>query len=627
MATLIISNLMCGINVIIDKSRLIGKEAIQQMLSATAHRGPDYTGRKFFSTGDVNLHVGANRLRIHDITERSDQPLHDVSGRYALVFNGEIYNYEELKNKLLETGCIFRTSSDTEVLLHWLIQRGEKGISELNGMFAFVFFDLESGGIIAARDSWGIKPLYYVNTGGQIIVSSELQGILASGLVKRSLNRNQVAHYLQYKYARRPETFYEGILELEPGCFLKYEKGEYNINSYKEVSKFLNDTTYGEKTGPLTKEVEKLLRDSLLTHLQSEAPLGLLLSGGVDSTLLLALAKEEGYSVPTFSIVNRRSDISFGTEDYKYARKAAMQYRSDHTVLEVDDTILEGFNEFIGQMDQPVADSGAWMTWLICRKAAETVKVVLSGAGADELFAGYNRHHAYYWYLKHDKIVKALTPAIRTAGSVLPDGGSFPLRKQLRLFKKWAESIDINPEITWNRMISTREFMDVNKTMSWPDISKMNAYMNYALENDRLQYLVSDVLTISDRMSMQSSLEMRLPYLDRALSDFVRSISPEKLLMHGGKGILKGILESYGGKKYARRKKEGFGLPAGNWFRNKKHDYLWELFSGNDHLIFDFVKREEILSLINRHRKGSIDFSQELWSVLILGHWLAKEFE
>ncbi len=606
---------------------LIGVEAIRQMLSATTHRGPDHMGKRLFSIKDANVHIGANRLRIHDITERSDQPFQDISGRYAIAFNGEIYNYDELKNELIRNGCVFRTSSDTEVLLQWLIQKGEQGIRSLNGMFAFAYFDLEMGSMIVARDSWGMKPLYYTNTGTQIIISSELQGILASGLVKRSLNRTQIVHYLQYKYAGRPETFYENILELEPGFYLKYEKGEYKVIRYKETSEFLFNIEAGEKTNRLSTEIEKLLRNSLLTHLQSEVPLGLLLSGGVDSTLLLALAREEGYSVPTFSIVNHKSDVSYGTEDYKYARKAALQYRSDHTVIEVDDTILGGFNEFISQMDQPVADSGAWMTWLICQKASESVKVVLSGAGADELFAGYNRHRAYYWYLRHHKEVKALMPAIRFTGSVLPDGRNFPLRKRVHLYKKWAQSIDSDPVVTWNRMISTPEYMDINNIGLWPDMMNTNAYMRHALENDRLQYLISDVLAISDRMSMQSSLEMRMPYLDGALSDFARSISPEILLMHGGKGILKEILKTYGGKKFAFRKKEGFGLPAGNWFRNKKHDYLWGLFSGNDHLIFDFVKQEEILKMIERHRGGAVDLSQKLWSVLVLGHWLAKEFE
>jgi len=618
---------MCGINVIIDKSMLISGEAIRQMLSATTHRGPDHKGQKLYSTKDANIHIGANRLRIHDIATRSDQPFQDISGRYAIAFNGEIYNYDELKNKLIRNGCVFRTSSDTEVLLLWLIQRGVQGIRELNGMFAFVFFDLELGSILAARDSWGMKPLYYTNNGTQIIISSELQGILASGLVKRSLNRNQIAHYLQYKYADRPETFYENILQLEPGFCLKYEKGKYEIDRYNEKSEFLFNIESGDNISGLSTKIENLLRDSLLTHLQSDAPLGLLLSGGVDSTLLLALAREEGYSVPTFSIVNRKSDVSFGTEDYKYARMAALQYQSDHTVMEIDDTILEGFNAFISQMDQPVADSGAWMTWLICQKAAESVKVVLSGAGADELFAGYNRHKAYYWYLKHHKAVKALMPVIRFTGSVLPDGRYFPLRKRARLFKRWAQSIDTDPEVTWNRMISTPEYMDINRVESWPDMMNNNAYMSHALENDRLQYWISDVLTISDRMSMQSGVEMRMPYLDVALSDFARSISPESLLRRGGKGILKEILKTYGGKKFAFRKKEGFGLPAGNWFRYKKHDYLWELFSENDHLIFDFVKQEKILRLIDRHRGGTVDLSQELWSVLVLGHWLAKEFE
>ncbi len=618
---------MCGLNAIIDKTLSVSSSAIHQMLSVTTHRGPDHKGEAHYTLHDAALFLGANRLRIQDVRARADQPLLDPEGRYVLIFNGEIYNFYDLKNELIKAGFTFTTSSDTEVLLNWLKYKGRDGIRQLEGMFSFVFADVMGGRVLAARDRWGMKPLYYADNGSQIIFSSELSGILSSGLVERELNRSQVAHYLQYKYARRPYTFYKNIVELEPGELFIYENGKNRTESYLEAKNNEPEMLYLEDNNSLLSKVESLLRASLVTRLQSDVPVGLLLSGGVDSTLLLALAREEGYSMPSFSVVNSKSDANYGTGDYKYARLAALQYRCEHTVLEVDDSILKDFDTIIRQMDQPVADSGAWMTYLASKSASDSVKVILSGAGADELFGGYNRHKAFYWYLKNIEAIKKILPFLRYAGQVVPDGKNIPMRKHFRLFKKWAWSLDKTPRDTWNRMISIPEFAELEPGDQWPQKGNMDEYMRNALENDRQNYLISDVLAISDKMSMLNSVEMRLPYLDISLSSYVRKVPPAILLSHGGKSIPKKILKKYGGKKFSDRKKEGFGLPLGNWLRNEKHDYLWELFSEDDHLIFDFVRREKITRLIENHRQGSADLSQALWTVLILGYWLAKEFE
>lgn len=617
---------MCGINVIIDRTSSADEANLGRMLSATAHRGPDHTGQSRFAIDGALLLLGANRLRIRDVAERSDQPFQDPKGRYALVFNGEIYNFYDLKNELLAKGYVFTTSSDTEVLLYWLMSRGSAGVRALNGMFSFVFADLVTGRVMAARDRWGMKPLYYAANGQHVILSSEIRGILRSGLVEKKLNRKQVEHYLRYKYAKPPQTFYENIFELGPGELFIYEKGKTEIGSYAGTpAAGAAEEPAGDRATLVTK-VETLLRSALVTHLQSDVPVGLLLSGGVDSTLLLALAREEGYSMPSFSIVNQKEDVRFGTGDYKYARQAALQYRSEHTVLEVDDSVLKDFDFFIRQLDQPVADSGAWMTWLICKKAADSVKVLLSGAGADELFGGYNRHRAFYWYLKNRKTVERLLPLFRSV-AVVPDGLNLPWRKQLRLIKKWAYSLDKTPATTWNRMISMPEFGAGTEPENWDKDEGIEPIMQRALEDDRRGYLVSDVLAVNDRMSMLNSVEMRMPYLDDPLSDFAENISPAELFRHGGKSILKQILNAYGGGKFSTRNKEGFGMPVGNWFKNKKHDYLWELFAGDGHLVFDFVKRSKITGMIERHRNGKADLSPELWSVLTLGYWLAMEFE
>ncbi len=609
---------MCGINLIIDNQKKLDPALIHQMAAASRHRGPDNTSSQRIDTPEKTYYLASNRLKITDSSENAAQPFISSDSRFGLVFNGEIYNYQALKNELINLGIRFNSHSDTEVLFHWLIVHGKSGISKLEGMFAFVFIDFHSDDIIIARDRHGIKPLYYYEDDHCFIACSEIKPILETGLVKKELNASQIHHYLQYKYAKSPETFYKNILEVSPDTVM-----------YFHGKKWLSESFITQKASEINEipdifRVEELLSDSLLQQINCNVPLGLLLSGGVDSTLLLALAKKEGFSMPTFSIVNSKADDSFGTRDNQFSRLAATIFESDHHEIEIGISILDQFDQFVQNMDQPIGDSAYLMTSEICKKASESMKVLLSGAGADELFAGYNRHWAYYKYLQNRKMLGVAMPLIKPLTNTISTGRSYPFRKKMKQVKKWMNSYDKSPEITFQNYLRQSDiFLDYAKNKT----SKTEEdWLKWALKHDQNNYLVHDVLALSDRAAMRHGVELRVPYLDENLVDYANGLSSKSLLAHGQKWILKDILEKNGGKKFIHRPKEGFGLPLSSWLMDAKVQHLWEWNNSSESLVFDFIDKKKIDQLISQQKRRSEDHGPLLWSILTLSHWLQHNF-
>jgi asparagine synthase (glutamine-hydrolysing) len=612
---------MCGIHLIIDKTQTLSAEYIDLMASQTRYRGPDETDTGLVETQKQNYLFGVNRLKITDPTNAAAQPFFSEDKRKVLLFNGEIYNYYSLKNELIRKGIVFSTHSDTEVLLHWLTSFGSLGIKDLEGMFAFVFIDIDTDKIIIARDRYGIKPVYYYQDENYFIVSSEIKPILKTRLFPSRLNESQVDHYLQYKYAKFPETFFRNIMELSPGTMIQKVQGRL------QIEKFTTEMS-GQDFGSLQlSEIENLISDSLLQQISAPVPTGLLLSGGVDSTLLLALAQKEGYTLPTFSIVNSKAEGSFGTNDFKYAAKAAKLFGAEHHEMETDISILEKFDDFVHRLDQPIGDSSFLMTSEICRHASGTMKILLSGAGADEIFGGYNRHWAFYKYLKHRKTIGLLMPALSKFSKMLPDGNVHPLRKQLRLLRKLSNSYDISPVRTFHKFLVFNEFESKTISDTMPEFTDSNDLMNWALNHDLTNYLVGDVLALSDRASMWHGIELRVPYLDDKLVHHVKSLPTDFVMRNGRKWILKELLKKQGGKEFAQRPKEGFGLPLSHWLTDKRVSHLWEFVNKKDHIIFKFVDKNLLDKLLAQQKQKSHDHGPLLWSILVLAHWLQHNFE
>ncbi|MCK5368896.1 MAG: asparagine synthase (glutamine-hydrolyzing), partial [Cyclobacteriaceae bacterium] len=524
-----------------------------------------------------------------------------------------------LKNDLLNKNIVFSSHSDTEVLFHWLVLNGKSGIEKLEGMFAFIFIDVEKDEILIGRDRFGIKPIYYYEDDKCFIASSEIKPIIGTGLMKKELNASQIHHYLSFKYAKQPETLYQNIYELECGSVLCIRNNERYIEHY-----FQNHIKYNDAFPDLAK-IEELITNSLIQQLNVQVPLGLLLSGGVDSTLLLALACKEGLTLPTYSIINSEVDKSFGTKDYHYSRLAASTYSSEHHEIEIDISLLNQFEEFIEKIDQPIGDSSYLMTSEICGNASKSMKILLSGAGADELFAGYNRHWAFYKYLNNKKILDILNPFIKSISKLLPSGFPHPLRKHFRLIKKWSDSFDKSPSLTYLNYLMFNEFSSFGNELNhqYEDNSDLFAW---ALRHDQNNYLISDVLALSDKASMLHGIELRVPYLDEKLADYLAKIHPTSLIEKGQKWILKELLKKHGGRKFVNRPKEGFGLPLSNWLFDKRIAHLWELFESQESTIFNYLEKKKFDHLVSQQKRKTEDHGPLLWSILVLGHWLQRNF-
>lgn len=619
---------MCGINLIIDKKNLIGPEPINLMTAAIRHRGPQHSDVLQILASST-IYLGHNRLKIIDAGTAANQPFVSNCGRYYLIYNGEIYNYQELRNDLLDRGTSFKTYSDTEVLFQLLIIHGVSALPMLQGMFSLIFFDKEHSEVILARDENGIKPLYYYSDENFFIASSETKSIFASGLTTKKLNESQINHYLAFKFTKAPETFFKSIFHVMPGEVILIDsknrlKAESFVTQIEEVKyQKLNNDEILEKT-------EELLVDSISKHLYSDVPCGIFLSGGVDSTLILALIKEHGlYMIPSFSIVHKREEGSFGTQDYKYAKKAAAQYQSYQYEFEVGIDDLKLFDDFILDMDQPIGDSAAFLTYKLSCEAKKKVGVVLSGAGADELFAGYHRHHAFKWYLNNYTLLEKVSPVLKYFLPVFPTGRNHPFRKKMQLTNKFIRNLSKSPGETYKNFCSLNIIPkpEVSSDTAFSEPKYIEENLKAALLYDQKNYLISDVLALTDQTSMTWGLEVRVPYLDKKLMSFINGIPAKVIFDKGRKWILNELLTKYGGEAYVKRGKEGMGLPFGNWIKMKAGIEALKYLRQKNAIIYRYVNEEIIHKLLEDHNKGKADNTLEIWSILVLEAWLQKEFK
>lgn len=627
---------MCGIHLILDKHQKLAGEIeniMSAMLQASRHRGPDTHGQHFFRGNQHALCLGANRLRIIDPDTRADQPMQSEDGRYLLVFNGAIYNYFELRNELLGRGVRFATQSDTEVLLYWLLTEGKAALERLNGMFAFILYDKAEDKLLAARDRFGMKPLYLYEDEHYLLMSSETAPLLATGLIRKEPDRHALQDYLGLRYVREPRTLFEGIRQLEAGHYL-----ETDGLGRQEKASFVREEEAGIEVlsdEAIIAQADERLTDAVLRHLQADVRPGLLLSGGVDSTLLLAIIQEQGaHPVPTFSVTNAEGESSYGTRDYQYAAKAAQQFGNYHYELPLQAGLLsEHWEGFMAATDQPVGDGAAFLTYLLSAEVKKVAGIALSGAGADELFAGYHRHQAFHQYLRHYSGLMKIAALLRKGSGLLPTGFAHPLRKQFRLLKKLGKNLHVSPAQTFGNFISqplpggTADRIVLEQNPGDPAHEYfVEQWLQSALRHDRDHYLREDVLHLSDRMSMARHLEMRLPYLDLGLACWVNSLTASTRMRHGRKWILRRLLTQKGGKAYANRPKEGFGMPLGQWLRQEESRALREQLLNREQYLYEWVSPGQVRQLLQAHLDRKGDHSQELWALMMLSAWLEQHF-
>lgn len=596
---------MCGINFLLNFPGR-GEAAIKKMLEATRHRGPDHSSWLEAASG---IFMAGNRLKTQDLGEAGNQPVRLKDKKALLVWNGAVYNHQELRNALLDRGVVFYSRSDAEVLMQWLRMFGQEGVKDLQGMFAFVFMDMEKGHIIIGRDPYGKKPLYFFQKDDQWLISSEARAIAHSGLVERQFDASQYPAYFYSRHAFPEGSFFKEIHQWMPGQVITLDFDGNRVSEFfpKQEPKPGNLLTVGE--------FELLARDAVLKHMEADVPVGILLSGGADSSLLLHLwNKERGIPLHTFTAVFEKK-YRKKYADADFASGLAKKYRSaHHEVLITPDIVLQHWETYIDSLDQPIGDSAGFLTWMLASEAKKYVKILISGAGADELFGGYDRHKALLMYLKHSGIFDFLRQR-----KIL-----FPLLP--RRIGKLLKAVCDSPQETYLNFASLEPIPAHFKGKFLSYFPREGSPYKAALAFDRQYYLVNDVLKIHDNATMAHGVEGRAPFMDRSMVELSNNLSESQLRKLGSKQWIREILTREGYGKIANRRKLGFGLPLKEWLGTNP-EFSTRIFSLVKH--FEATAGEafpEDMRKLARHPEKYVRAGfLQIWNLFVLASWKEKQ--
>jgi asparagine synthase (glutamine-hydrolysing) len=623
---------MCGIVGIAHSDRTdVDQTLLGRMCAAISHRGPDDDG--FYMNGHVGL--GMRRLSIIDV-KGGQQPIHNQDRTAWIVFNGEIYNYLELRERLEKLGHTFYTNSDTEAIIHAYDRYGADCPKYLRGMFAFAIWDERTEELFLARDRVGKKPLLYAQVNGQFIFGSEFSALLLHPSISRDVNHEAIHQYLSFMCVPAPLTAYQAIKKLEPGHSLRWRKGEIRIEQYWEpdFSKKLDITE--QEAG---ERAIKILRDAVKVRLMSEVPLGAFLSGGIDSSAVVALmAEESSEPVKTFSIGFEEQDFS----ELKHARRVADHVGADHHEFIVRPDALEVLPLLVEHYGEPYADSSAIPTYYVARETRKHVTVALNGDGGDESFAGYERYAAMRLAERYYRVPAVLRNSlVRQAVGLLPS--SETKRSRVRDVKRFLEAASLPKVERYLRWVSvfdadakqdlySEHFRRETEGSSVSDMLKPwfagangKGIVDAALLSDIKTYLPNDLLVKVDIATMAVSLEARSPFLDHHVIEFAASL-PENLKLRGltTKYLLKQMLKKILPQENLTRRKMGFGVPIGHWFRGQLQPFLRETILSEKALKREFFKAEVVKQLVELHTRGERDYSHQLWTLLMLELWFQR---
>jgi asparagine synthase (glutamine-hydrolysing) len=561
---------MCGIiGIYYFKKSAVTESQIRQSLQALDRRGPDNSG--FFHNEQVLL--GHTRLSIIDISSQANQPFTDSSGKYTLIFNGEIFNYKELKAEL-QPKYTFRTDSDTEALLYWLIEHGEGGLSKLNGFFAFALYNHAEKSVFLVRDQFGIKPLVYSKNESQVVFSSEIKGLLPF-LSEKKIDKTALQLYFELSYLPSPYTMLKGVHKLEPGCYIKLTESGLKKAVYYSLPKVC-DKEVSLRNAEET--IRQKLDSSVAKRLVADVPVATFLSGGIDSALVTALAVKHHPDISSFSIGFK--DNTFFDES-AFAEKTAKYLGSHHHTFRLSTSdLFKHFHEALDYLDEPFADSSALNLYVLCKEVSGKVKVALSGDGADELFGGYTKHLAHARAIEKtisNKIIRSVLPLINENSGNRNSKYSNRLRQAAKYasglklatnerYRKWA---------AWSRAEKVKSLVvkDFSAKVNaiWDDLYQKphDNELDDLLYNDMRIVLEGDMLRKADSMSMANSLEVRPPFLDTELVDYVMSL-PANMRFHkrNNKALLKSAFKNLLPEEVFHRPKKGFEVPLANFLQS-----------------------------------------------------------
>jgi asparagine synthase (glutamine-hydrolysing) len=602
------------------------REVLESMGGAIRHRGPDDQG--FFEQGPVGfVH---RRLSIVDLSPAGHQPMTTNDGAITIVFNGEIYNHQELRNTYLSKQS-FRGTSDTEVILYLYEKFGVSFLEMIQGMFALCIYDARNGKLLLARDRLGKKPLYWTRQGNTLIFASELKALRMHPKCPNEVSRHALAQYLVYEYVPGPSTIYEGVHKLESGTYLTFNGAELQHGVYHNFKSKLGSYTNGFSGAQ--KELENLLAAAVKKRMVADVPVGVFLSGGLDSSTVAYFAqKETEHRVKTFSI--GFEDASF--DESTYAREVAKFLDTEHHERIVGpQDLLAVVGQLPKVLDEPMADSSIIPTMLLSELTSSEVKVALGGDGADELFWGYGTFFAHRiggWY------EKVPGPALRAMGAfaqALPVSHTymsfdFKLKKFVSGFNterarrntRWLSAFapeELQPLLTYTVDMST---------LLYPSDRWYGERQQFwdSLQTEYLRgYLTEDILVKTDRAGMAHGLEVRAPFLDTDLVNFALTLSPTFKLHNGtGKYVLKEVMRKHLPRHIVMRSKKGFNMPIGSWIRNELKEVFTEVILDGRLVESGLFSREALAILLESHMSGRVDNRKKLWTLFVLAKWMEE---
>ena len=609
---------MCGINGIMDFTNPVNLDIIKKMNHSLEHRGPDGAG--IFQSQDKICAFGHSRLSIIDV-EGSAQPLCNEDGNIWVTFNGEIYNYKELRANLVMAGHRFKTDGDTEVLVHLYEEYGYEMLQYLYGMFAFAIWDGSNQILFVARDRLGIKPLFYSETDNGIIFSSEQKGILQSHNIEREINLEGLWHYLTFRSVPAPNTLFNGIKKLLPGHYLISDRHGTKVFQYWEIPlrkiKFYNssDKDFIEKT-------ESILRTAIERRLISDVPLGAFLSGGLDSSLIVALmSKITGEQVKTYSV----GFDNFKSSEAPYARIVAELYKTDHHELTLKENVFVDYlDELTVKRDAPLSEPADIPLYLLSKMAREKVKVLLSGEGSDELFAGYPKY-------QFDNLHKYAVIFPERLSELVVENIPSKYRKIEIAFKSLRERENATRWCQWFSPFSFNEKCKLFKGNSIHFVNPLDHYVKkYNLDSSLTSFLFCDckvwladnLLDRGDRMTMAASIEGRVPFLDHDLVELAFNM-PDRVKIRGRhrKWIIKQIALNYLPANIVNRPKAGFVVPLSQWFRGKLREYCYDMICSKNSMPEEVISLNNARKYLDEHCSGKKDYYLQIWTLLGLSLW------
>lgn len=609
---------MCGIAGIFDhRLGQSHRPELEKMLGALTHRGPDASGLISLPGGGL-VHT---RLAVIDRTYAANQPFAWGGGRYHLVYNGELYNYRELRRELADGGVTFSTSSDTEVVAAALAEWGTEALPRFNGMFAFAWHDAADNGVLLARDRLGIKPLFYTLQHGCLGFASELEALAVAGFTNQGMDRDALSAYLALQYIPAPRTIYNGVQKLRPGQWLRVspegnEEGRYWSLAYAPDPLWTLDTA--------AEHYRVLLDDAIKLHSVADVPLGAFLSGGLDSSSVVAvMAEQSSAPIETFSIGFEEHSAN----ELPFARAVATAFQTNHHECIARPDLASLLPEIVQRFGEPFADSSALPTWLVSKMAREHVTVALSGDGGDELFAGYTWLHRTLLNQHAAKIPNSVRQALTALLRLAPQS---PHAEQARRFLTDA---GLPAEALFRRRLSLFD-PEIRRTLlgaesAWdPYAEAWNSFSHNddterMLGVDTLLYLPDDILAKVDRMSMAHALEVRVPLLDHRIVEFAATVPfPLKHAWGESKRFARHAFRDTLPPEVLRPRKRGFALPIHDWFRGALGNLYQERVLAPDARIREVLDVTPLQRLYTEHQQGQENHGHRLWSMLVLEEFL-----